>query len=314
MKKQNLIYVLKVVFLILLFSFILDKIVFFSLNKISDRVYTGQSIGKLNQFLNIKDTTKLLIFGSSRANHEIDPTLLTNSGFNMGVDGRAIAYNATLIKLLPKLKKQIILLHIDPENAFKKNYKGKDLDALIIKYNRNKIIRNEIDKLKQDNIFQKFYWSLCYNGKLLGILRNYLFPKYNYKKYFGYDPIFPTEIQKKIFYNKLKKKRKIICKENFKINKIYNDYLNEIKEFCKKNNKELIIFTSPVYNDRCKTDNKIFNEIMKQKKIKYFDFTDFFKNNNKLEYWKDEEHLSNKGAVLFTNKLKRIIEFYTCKL
>ena len=196
-------YTFKISLIILIITFIGDKLVFYSLNYISDNVYSGQSIGKLNQYISIKDNLDLIVFGSSRANHNINPTIIKKNSFNMGMDGRMIAYSATLIKLLPKNKDQIVLLHIDPSNAFNDNYTGFDLDALLVKYNRNKIIKNEIDKLNQNNPFQIYLWSISYNSKILGILKNYLKPKYDYKEYNGFDPIHPTATQKNIFKKQL---------------------------------------------------------------------------------------------------------------
>ncbi len=46
---------------------------------------------------------------------------------------------------------------------------------------------------------------------------------------------------------------------------------------------------------------------MESKGLVYYDLTDYFKNDNSLTYWKDETHLSNIGAELFTNSLKEIL-------
>ena len=305
---------IKTIILILIISFVADKIVFYSLNKISDKVYAGQRIGKLNQYLQIKDNLEFIVIGSSRANHNIDPIKVSENSFNMGMDARKLAYSATLIKLLPNDKKQTILLHIDPENAFSKNYSGDDILVLASKYNRNDLIKHEIDKLKQNNLLQNFYWSIAYNNKVLAILKNYLKPKYNYKTYSGYDPIYVSENQKEIFQNILDKEEKetsqkeIDCQKESVLNEIYSDYINELSEFCKQNNKTLIIFTSPVFNDDCIDDNIELNKILKNKNLDYYDFTDFFKKNNNLEYWNDKRHLSNKGAEIFSEKIKTILD------
>ena len=49
--KNNLIYFFKIFFAILIVSVLLDKIAYYALNAISDKVYTGQGVGKLNHFL-----------------------------------------------------------------------------------------------------------------------------------------------------------------------------------------------------------------------------------------------------------------------
>ena len=180
--------------------------------------------------------------------------------------------------------------------------------ALSSKYNRNTIIKQEIDKLKQNNFLQNFYWSLSYNQKVLGILKNYLKPNYDYKTYLGYDPIYVSEQQKIIFQNILKiDNNKMNCKNNLVLNDIYNNYMDELNEFCRKNNKTLIFFTSPKFEDNCKDDNFELSKVLKKRNLNYYDLTDFFKNDNNLEYWKDIGHLSNKGAEIFTEKIRTLL-------
>ncbi|TYB78354.1 DNA topoisomerase VI subunit B family protein [Bizionia myxarmorum] len=302
-------HIIKSFLLILLISFVSDKLVFFLFNKISDQVYTGQSIGKVNHYLEIKDSLDFIVFGSSRANHNINPIKISENSFNMGMDGRKLAYSATLIKLLPDKKKQTVLLHIDPEYAFDTDYIGDDITALSPKYNRNTTIKNEIDKLGQNNILQRFYWSIGYNNAVLGIVKNYLQPNYDYKTYSGYDPIYVSDNQREIFENILNKGEKSKdCESQYTLNTIYNSYLDEIKIFCKTRNKTLILFTSPRLIDGCKDDNLKLKQILKDKNLEYYDFTDFLKENKNLDNWKDRGHLSDKGAELFTEEIKKLLK------
>lgn len=308
MDKKSKIYFLKVFLYVLAFSFVLDKLVFFSLNVISDNVKTGLGIGKLNHYLTFADKSDLLIFGSSRANHHVDPIAITNNGYNMGMDGSQIAYAAALIKSLPKEKKQTILLHIGASNFIQKDYDGSDLKALHTKYNRNKNIRWEIDRLSQGNILQKYYWSLSYNGVVMATLKNYFYPSYSTDEYRGYDPLTVTDQQREIFQKILKRETKVECPKNSEINPIYENQLKELQSFCSKNNKTLIAFTAPIHQDLCKADNAMLASFMKKNNIRYYDFSDFFKDNNNLKYWKDNSHLSKEGAELFTNEIKKIFD------
>lgn len=309
MNANRLKYLIKTLLLFLLISYVIDKIVFFALNRISDQVYSGQSIGKLNHYLKIKDDLDLIVFGSSRSNHSIDPHLISENSFNMGMDGTLVSYSLSLIKLLPKNKSQVVLLHIDPNRFFDINYDGNDIGSLLTKYNRNILIKEDILRLKQGNIIQDFYWSLSYNGYVLGILKNYFIPSYDYKKYSGYDPLYVTENQSNILKEKLLYFDEKKCNQSLIVNEIYNFSLDEIKSFCDNNNKSLILFSSPVLNDNCKDDNLKFSEIMKSKGLTHYDFTDFFESNNSLKYWKDRTHLSNKGAEIFTREMMKELNF-----
>ena len=137
MNVKNIKHVLGTLILICSICYITDKLFFFTLNKISDNVYTGLAIGKLNHYLKIKESKKLLVFGSSRANLHVDPYILDTSSFNMGLNARNIAFVTTVIKLIENKKPQTLLIQIDDSTLFNEDYDGKDLDALLVKYHRN---------------------------------------------------------------------------------------------------------------------------------------------------------------------------------
>ena len=286
---------------IVLALFLLDKLVFFCLLTMEKKVLSGEGIGKLNQFDLVKDTTKYVVFGNSRANHHINPEVFGKSAYNIGVGGRKMAFSATLIQTLPKKKKQFVLLQIDPVYVFDTTYVGSDIDALYVKYHQNKIIKSKIDEIQRSNIFSLFFWSLDYNGLVFSILSNRFNPSYNYKQYNGYDPMVNSKEQNEMFTKRLKDlSPNKDCNKIYTASKLEQMYLKQIKVFCEQNNKVLILFTSPVYEDNCKKDNEAMSKLMKKHGIKYYDFTDYFKNDANLEYWKDENHLSKVGADKFS--------------
>src|SRR5690606_3355597 len=196
----------------------------------------------------------------------------------------------------------------DPDRYFDVTYFGNDVESLRTKYNRNSIIKKDINKLNQNNILQNFYWSLSYNHYVLGILKNYFKPGYDYKNYSGYDPLVVSENQAIILKNKLKNSENNECTEPLLDNEIYVHSLKELKSFCEANNKTLILFSSPILDDDCKNDNIQFKELMEEKGFTYYDFTDYFKNDYSLEYWKDRTHLSHKGAEMFSSMMKEKLE------
>jgi hypothetical protein len=303
MSIDNIRHTLRIMVLICLFCFVIDKIVFFTLNKISDNVYTGHSFGKISYYLKIKEHTKLLIFGSSRAVNNINPKVLDKNSFNMGAPMRNIAYATTLIKTIENKAPQTILIQIDPEYIFSEDYNGEDIEPLGIKYHRNELIRAEIDKLNLINPFQHFFWSISYNSKIADIVKNYLKPKSDYRTYNGYEPLDVDENQKRIFSRILSKKAIVKCEDSLFINVLFYNYLIELKEFAIKNNKKLFFFTAPIYDDSCKKDNLALSKLAKEIKIDYIDFSDVFNKGNSLSYWYDETHLSRIGSEKFSKEL-----------
>ena len=301
---------LKIVVLILLVSFSLDKIVFFALNKISDEVMTGQAIGKLNHFLSLKDETNFLVFGNSRANHHINVNLFDDKAYNMGVDGIGIAYSSTLINTLEKEKKQLILVHIDTKNFFDKEYKGSDIRGLITKYKRDLKITKAIDHSGQLPGLQHFFYSMNYNRNAIGIVKNFLKPSYDHTAYNGYDPLAVSSSQQAMRDTILSKN--LIdenCSTYDSTNPVALNYLKSILSFINKSpNKTYIFLTSPLYNDTCKTDNIILNEIMQDLGLTYWDFSDLYQTNKDNSYWKDLTHMSKKGAEAFSKHLREKYE------
>ena len=310
MTKDQIIYIIKVLAFIIVLSFIVDKVVYYTVTKISNTVYSGQAVGKLNQYLHIKDTTKTIVFGSSRANHHIDIRKLTASSYNIGIDGKFVAYSAILIKLLPKDKHQNILLHLDPNVGFRPTYSREEIKSLMVKFHTIDVIKEELIKAEKDNVFQRFYWCIDYNGSVLGILKNAVFPKYNPVGYYGFDPLTLSQTDIDMFTKVLARNDEVsTCRDEVKINAVYLSYLKEIIAFCKANNKNLIAITSPIYEDNCPDDNAILTTILKENNIKYYDYTNFFKGNNEQRFWKDYGHLSDVGAEIFSEALSKDLSF-----
>lgn len=308
---------LKIVVLIVLISYVLDKIVFLSLNKISDKVFSGQAIGKLNHFLFQKDIADFVVFGSSRANHHLDVDKFSNNGFNMGVDGTGIAYSSTLINTLPKDKEQLILVHMDINNFFNDDYDGSDIRALKSKYHRDIEVTQSLDRSGQISILQKFYYSMNYNGNAIGIIKNYFRPNYDYRNYNGYDPIPVSKSQEAMRDAVLLRKENstnIKCKDSLIINKVGLSYLKSIKSFAEKSpNKTFLFVSSPTYNAICNNDNDKLCAIMQDLGLTYWDFSNLYKDRQDNTYWKDATHMSQIGAEAFSLYLLQQYEKYYLK-
>ena len=297
---------IKLFLILVIMFFAADRLIYSLIRTIDKKVLTGQSGGKVNQFLSLKDSVNLLVFGSSRALHHVDPKVLDTLSYNIGVDGTRIGYSAALISSLYK-KEQIILVHIDPSAIYNSEYNGDDILSLLKVAKRNKKINNFINDVYPEEIFlSKIFNCYVYNRQVIGLVKNYLAPKYNHKDYSGYDPIIPSQEQKQIF-------KKLIDKTDFsqfKYNSISNHpnplvdkFILTINKKCKLNNSKLVFFTSPSLK---KNEDKLrlkTKEYFKFKGIMYYDYSEFIDISN-LDNWKDFTHMSKNGADLFTKEVK----------
>lgn len=310
MVKQQVKYVMLLISIVLISTFLCDKLVYLGLNRISDKVMSGQRVGKFNHYLSLKDSVDVVLFGSSKVNHNVNPSLLEESTFNMGLNRRSIACAAALVKLLPKDKKQVVLLQVDGVDIFNPRYQGQDVEALLPMFHRNSTLKKEIKKAGVKSWVNDFFWCSDYNGVVLGILKNSLLPRYDHRSYNGYDPIVLTEIQKQIFKNEVESTPVTMCNEDLvlKVNHTYLRYLREISSFCKANNKVLVAFTAPEFIDFCSVDNLKIENLMSTEEIQFVDFTNSLTSYENLEFWKDFGHLSHKGSMIFTPIFKTGID------
>ena len=69
----------------------------------------------------------------------------------------------------------------------------------------------------------------------------------------------------------------------------------------------MVLITSPLFNDNYKTDNNNLKEALDDLNFEYHDFSDMFNSNNRIENWKHEVHLSDKGAQIFSKMLNNLL-------
>ncbi|MBC3758978.1 hypothetical protein H7U19_11215 [Hyunsoonleella sp. SJ7] len=296
-------------FLVLLLVFIIvDRLISFGLGSMANKVVTGQGVGKVNQFLKIKDSVNLLVFGSSRANHHVENQMLDTASFNMGVDGTKLGQSAGLISTLNK-KNQIILVHIDQSTVFDEAYQASDILNLINITSDYKSVKSLIFDFFPEEIYvTNAINSYAYNGKVLSIFKNYFMPDGGYMKHRGYDPLVPSEAQKEIFEALIKNNDFVKDKRSkFEINGAVDILVGFIKNKGEELNSRVIFFTSPSLRPISGQMRSATENYFKSKEAEYYDYSDFDDGSNK-SYWKDFTHMSAKGARAFTKEIEVLIK------
>ena len=178
--------------------FLVDRGAFVLINKMENRVYQGDSVGKINYFYSFKDSVNTLILGSSRAAHHFVPDFFEKSCFNMGVDGKKIAYVTALVSTLKKANQNIIV-QIDHDLLFDSSYKGEDALSLLHKSFENKNLSIFFkENYQKQFLISRFLKCYTYNGIFLGTSYRFVFDD-GKRRSTGYEPLFPTKSQKEIF-------------------------------------------------------------------------------------------------------------------
>ena len=232
----------------------------------------------------------------------------------MGLNATKIAFATTLINTLNK-KNQNIFVHIDQNSLLNASdsYDGGDCLGLINHASSNKAIREVLKELFPEEIIITYFSnSYMYNGKVLGTIKNYFHPSYNYRNYDGFDPIVPTANQKKVFLGLWNSQGRdsIGYHEKISVNPLTASLIEKMHKKCLENQSNLIFFTSPTLNQINPELVTQTQQFFKSKNITYLDYTHLYTDFNP-DYWKDLTHLSETGAKEFTKKLKEDFLLHT---
>ncbi|HPI53456.1 MAG TPA: hypothetical protein PLU10_02120 [Chitinophagaceae bacterium] len=179
---RQMIHILKNIVILIFVIVVIDiSFGFFFKRFLFDKTISGESGGSLNFLLNKKQDVDYLVFGTSRAKHHIDPSLLTNlkgNGYNAGINGvGGIIYNTVLLDLCIQrnVKPNEILLQLDVINFCEtpKNYNS-SLIFLYPYFNESKILRDYIQRDGYKESFLAHSNLYRFNGKVLNVLFNYV--------------------------------------------------------------------------------------------------------------------------------------------
>ena len=302
MKNKYFYFVSNFIFFILIVAF-LD----FIIGKSLKHYYFSLKSGESYQTTYSMDSTnaEIIILGSSRANHHyISNTIsksLKMSCYNTGRDGNYLFYsNAVYNSIINRYTPKIVILDISPEDIyFSQSYY--DVLSTLFPYYEEKLQCKKLINLDGKYVRLRFLSSTYpYNSRIIEILGHNLIDdlirrekRRDLDSLNGYRPLFGSDI-----HNVIKKNKELtetIDKNNVRI-------LSEMAEECNKQHIKLLVICSPRYINRDVSINQnIIRKIVESNHEEFISFMSdtIFMNNPSL--FKDEAHLNNNGANIFTN-------------
>jgi len=319
----------KVIIAIIVFItlfFIADFIFYIGFKKlVFSKTFSGELGGKVNEYLYHQRNVDFIIMGNSRAKYQINPTKLNNfyngNGFNIAISGvGGIVYNDILLDVLKQKKRlpKAIILQIDAvafesENA-EKNNGLPDNESFAV----NGLLPFYESKMQRFNYYINYIpvqekWKFCFksfsfNGKVINLLFNRLGKKEgpnDIKGYVGLNTFLKNEKESKY------QEETSDINSRVELRKSKLIALNAFLEVCKDNNIKLITVLSPSYN------NVLYRPLYNKQLIKYLEAKKVivinYANINSMQnisggiYWKDETHLNDMGASIFSDTLNAVI-------
>ncbi len=253
-----------------------------------------------------KTRADLLIFGSSKANHQYAPEIFGNkmglSYYNAGRDGCSIFYHYAVLKsVLKRYTPKVIILDISRD--FEKSQDSYDRLSILLPYYKDHPEMRSIIEMKSPYEKFKFVSKIYpYNSLLFSIIAgNSNLNKTRYTDHDGYVPL------TKIWNGKLNVINEPV---NYKLDStkilIYESFIED----CLKAGVRLFVVSSPdyvKYNYQEKS-NIVAEQFAKKHNIRFLNYSnnEVFLNNSK--YFADGSHLNDYGAKIFSRLIIDDIE------
>jgi len=287
-------------FIIIVSLFVVDIISGFIGNKLMQKVpYYGFDIAKEKYILR-SINQDIMIFGSSRALTHFVPSILKDSihtylnkdytVYNGGVDKKTLDCNLMVIEncINRGVTGKLIVLEAD-NSLFYRDYSNVYDFAQF--YKSDTIVKKYIDNLGFDTKLRMQSNLYRFNFRLSRIVLDIV---KNTKPNDGYAPQFTVMKTPKRDQPNDKKE-------------ILNDYTYStfvrVMDLCKKNNINIVIVSAPRYgndhNSQAEQEN-ILNKVCKARNIPYINMIDEAYFEKHPELFKDNAHLNDNGARIFT--------------
>ncbi|MCW3118464.1 MAG: esterase, hydrolase-type domain [Chitinophagaceae bacterium] len=244
----------------------------------------------------------LIIFGSSKANHNYDPSVFKDSlqisTFNAGIDGQTILYHFGVLKcVLARKAPKVIILDLHPDE-FELDRGYDELSILLPYYYTHKEIQPVINlrgKFEKYKVLSGFY---RFNSLPLKIISNSI--KIQSEGVQGYIPLNKT-------WNKsMEEKTKITSQKGPDMVKIdiFKSFLKEAKNA----GSTVIVCISPLFEKRKEISKSITiaRKICQAQNVQLLDFSQdnyFFSH---PENFSDPSHLSAQGAEIYSKFIAHI--------
>lgn len=250
-----------------------------------------------NEYICDKTNEDILVFGSSRAIHHYNPTIITDSlgmsCYNCGQDGQGIILNYGRWGMIKdRYAPKLVIYDVTP--SF--DLLGGDDDHKYLKWLRSyydrECVREVFEDVDETEKFKMLSNLYRYNSNFVQIVADCVHPFQSsgingYRPLYGEMPDLVLDEDKEgslIVYDGLK--------EDY-----WNKWLNEEREY------QMVVVISPIYGGMREEQYAPLEALCEAKGIPFLNFAQSEKYIGSNEYFNDMVHLNSKGADEFTKDL-----------
>ncbi|MBE7509166.1 MAG: hypothetical protein HS118_03160 [Bacteroidia bacterium] len=297
-KKYPVVYFLFKLFLFAVLIFVLD----FGIGSLLRHYYFTQKSGLqyLTTYSMEQTEARLLVFGSSRANHHYIPDTLEryfhSTCYNVGRNGASIFYHLAILKsVLKRYTPDYIILDFTRIELEERASSYERLSTLLPYYHDHPEIRSIIElrsKYERIKLLSEIY---PYNSNFFTIIAgNMKFNKKRKEDFKGYVPLKTTMDSLSKGWLKEEKEAGL---DSFKIN-AYREFIL----LCKKSNIKLTVVCSPYIFKAEGSGISLHTgqKIAKENGIEFLNYSEDPRFINKYSLFTDRNHLNYKGAEIYS--------------
>lgn len=245
---------------------------------------------------------EVLVFGSSRAKHHYVPDIIKDSlgiaCYNTGEDGNGIIFCYGILKMVTQRYAPKLIIYDLSEFDIYQDDNEKYLD-LLKPYYFEPGIDEVFWTIEPQNRLLMYSNLYRFNSNCLSILGNYLYPLAYYPS--GYAPHFFTMEEPKTVNMKLK---------SANIDTLKLSFFEKFIALAKDKNIKMVCCISPFYKS---TGDAIsyssLQKIMLREEIPLFNFSHIPEISENYRLFKDQSHMNNEGAQLYTSILVSKIKY-----
>jgi hypothetical protein len=292
-------------------SFVTDFLLANLFDRLYQKTFTGQTGGEINKYLALPELPSLLVMGNSRARYQIDPDSLAVPSYSLCHAGMGQVFQTGLLEILERKNKlpKAILLHVDFEEYIEKD-NLEDIGTLRYYYNRTPSITSEIDSISQYESIKYLFRFYRYNGRVISTLKNYIQSSNHVNVSNGYQYLAPVPNDSANF---------IASPIDHPINFHYQNlrHLRKFLAICKRNNIELLCFSSPYYVPQSYTSivSQPIDSMFHVNNIPYLNTASKPLPTllNHATFWQNTDHLNALGARYLSQQISHWSKPYLTK-
>lgn len=303
-KNQFLKFTLNILILLLLIG-IFDQVI----GRILKQYYFKQESGLYYRTTYAIDSTTadIVVFGSSRANHHYVPEVfgdsLKMSFYNCGREGNFLLYNYAVFKaIVSRYTPKIVIFDINPDELYYDREGYDRLSSLLPYYKKHPEIRSIVGLKSPFEKFKFISKIYPYNSSMLTIaIGNTDLNKERKNDQKGYVPL-AGYIPDTVLY-KINPFGQAVLDTN-KVNAV-----SYIIQYCKSNKIRLIFIQSPMFAKVSNTSSiEYFDKMTRETRTSFWNFLNDAEFLDKPNFFQDQYHLNNAGAIYFSKLLVKKIK------